>query len=244
MAIKIKFNSEKRLRFRVNIILTMNATEKREAAFQRMTAEQRKVAEAKQKLRAEKKAKAAAEAAKKAAAQYEPSETERLLAKKKFLKELALYFKAVQLNKAEYKPAILEGMKKELTVDDFPQLREEYVDVIRTAFFFRTPVYTHPVKTEAANFLDKVMNRYQEAEWGLILGMLTEGYVSKTLAGILVKHSELIIQTGLGCFVARFIADIKGRNGNLEEDGSVSPFTPTQKKRIEELYAIYCEVEK
>ena len=222
----------------------MNATEKREAAFQRMTAEQRKVAEAKQKLRAEKKAKAAAEAAKKAAAQYEPSEAQKLLAKKKFLKELALYFKAVQLNKAEYKPAILESMKKELTVDDFPQLREEYVDLIRTAFFFRTPVYTHPVKTEAGNFLDKVMTRYQEAEWGLILGMLTEGYVSKTLAGILVKHSELIIQTGLGCFVARFIADIKGRNGNLEEDGSVSPFTPTQKKRIEELYAIYCEVEK
>ena len=118
------------------------------------------------------------------------------------------------------------------------------MDLIRTAFFFRTPVYTHPVKTEAGNFLDKVMNRYQEAEWGLILGMLTEGYVSKTLAGLLVKHSELIIKTGLGEFVARFISDIKGRNGNLEEDGSVSPFTPTQKKRIEELYAIYCEVEK
>ena len=211
-----------------------------------MTAEQRKVAEAKRALRAEKKAAKEAEAAKKAAAaaQYEPSEAQKLLAKKKFLRELALYFKAVQLNKAEYKPAILESMKKELTVDDFPQLREEYVDVIRTAFFFRTPVYTHPVKTEAANFLDKVMNKYQEAEWGLILGMLTEGYVSKTLAGILVKHAELIIKTGLGCFVARFIADIKGRNGNLEEDGSVSPFTPTQKKRIEELYAIYCEVEK
>ena len=211
-----------------------------------MTAEQRKVAEAKQKLRAEKKAKAAAEAAKKAAAaaQYEPSEAQKLLAKKKFLKELALYFKAVQLNKAEYKPAILESMKKELSVEDYPRLREEYVDLIRTAFFFRTVMYTHPVKTEAANFLDKVMTRYQEAEWGLILGMLTEGYVSKTLAGLLIKHSELIIKTGLGCFVARFIADIKGRNGNLEEDGSVSPFTPTQKKRIEELYAIYCEVEK
>ena len=211
-----------------------------------MTAEQRKVAEAKRALRAEKKAAKEAEAAKKAAAaaQYEPSEAQKLLAKKKFLRELALYFKAVQLNKAEYKPAILESMKKELTVDDFPQLREEYVDVIRTAFFFRTPVYTHPVKTEAGNFLDKVMNRYQEAEWGLILGMLTEGYVSKTLAGLLVKHSELIIKTGLGEFVARFISDIKGRNGNLEEDGSVSPFTPTQKKRIEELYAIYCEVEK
>lgn len=244
MAVKIKFNSEKRLRFRVNIIIIMNKVEKREAAFQRMTAEQRKEAEAKRALRAEKKAKAAAEAAKKAAAQYEPSETERLLAKKKFLKELALYFKAVQLNKAEYKPAILEGMKKELTVDDFQQLHDEYVDVIRTAFFFRTPVYTHPVKTEAADFLDKVMTRYQEVEWGLILGLLTEGYVSKTLAGILVKHSELIIKSGLGNFVARFIADIKGRNGNLEEDGSVSPFTPTQKKRIEELYSIYCEVEK
>lgn len=210
-----------------------------------MTAEEKKVAEAKQKLRAEKKAKAAAEAAKKAAAaQFEPNEAQKLLAKKKFLRELALYFKAVQLNKAEYKPAILDTLKKELCVEDFPQLREEYVDVIRTAFFFRTPVYTHPVKTEAGNFLDKVMTRYQEAEWGLILGMLTEGYVSKTLAGILVKHSELIIKTGLGCFVARFIADIKGRNGNLEEDGSVSPFTPAQRKRIEELYAIYCEVEK
>ena len=243
MAVKIKFNSEKRLRFRVNIII-MNATERKEAAFQRMTAEEKKEAEAKRALRAEKKAKAAAEAAKKAAAQYEPSETERLLAKKKFLKELALYFKAVQLNKAEYKPAILEGMKKELTVDDFQQLHDEYVDVIRTAFFFRTPVYTHPVKTEAANFLDKVMTRYQEAEWGLILGLLTEGYVSKTLAGILVKHAELIIKTGLGNFVARFINDIKERNGNLEEDGSVSPFTPAQRKRIEELYAIYCEVEK
>ena len=224
----------------------MNKVEKREAAFQRMTAEQRKVAEAKQKLRAEKKAKAAAEAAKKAAAaaQYEPSEAQKLLAKKKFLKELALYFKAVQLNKAEYKPAILESMKKELSVEDYPRLREEYVDLIRTAFFFRTVMYTHPVKTEAANFLDKVMTRYQEAEWGLILGLLTEGYVSKTLAGLLIKHSELIIKTGLGCFVARFIADIKGRNGNLEEDDTISPFTPTQKKRIEELYSIYCEVEK
>lgn len=210
-----------------------------------MTAEEKKVAEAKQKLRAEKKAKAAAEAAKKAAAaQYEPNEAQKLLAKKKFLRELALYFKAVQLNKAEYKPAILDTLKKELCVEDFPQLREEYVDVIRTAFFFRTPVYTHPVKTEAGNFLDKVMTRYQEAEWGLILGMLTEGYVSKTLAGLLVKHSELIIKTGLGNFVARFISDIKERNGNLEEDDSVSPFTPAQRKRIEELYSIYCEVEK
>ena len=210
-----------------------------------MTAEQRKVAEAKRALRAEKKAKAAAEAAKKAAAaQYEPNEAQKLLAKKKFLRELALYFKAVQLNKAEYKPAILDTLKKELCVEDFPQLREEYVDVIRTAFFFRTPVYTHPVKTEAGNFLDKVMTRYQEAEWGLILGMLTEGYVSKTLAGLLVKHSELIIKTGLGNFVARFISDIKERNGNLEEDDSVSPFTPAQRKRIEELYSIYCEVEK
>lgn len=223
----------------------MNKVEKREAAFQRMTAEEKKVAEAKQRLRAEKKAAKEAEAAKKAAAaQYEPSETERLLAKKKFLKELALYFKAVQLGKTEYKPAILDTMKKELCVEDFPQLHDEYVDVIRTAFFFRTPVYTHPVKTEAANFLDKVMTRYQEAEWGLILGLLTEGYVSKTLAGILVKHAELIIKTGLGNFVARFINDIKERNGNLEEDGSVSPFTPAQRKRIEELYAIYCEVDK
>ena len=213
----------------------MNKTERKEAAFQRMTAEQRKEAEAKRALRAEKKA---------AAAQYEPSEAQKLLAKKKFLKELALYFKAVQLNKAEYKPAILESMKKELSVEDYPRLREEYVDLIRTAFFFRTVMYTHPVKTEAANFLDKVMTRYQEAEWGLILGMLTEGYVSKTLAGILVKHAELIIKTGLGNFVARFINDIKERNGNLEEDGSVSPFTPAQRKRIEELYAIYCEVEK
>ena len=210
-----------------------------------MTAEEKKVAEAKRALRAEKKAKAAAEAAKKAAAaQFEPNEAQKLLAKKKFLRELALYFKAVQLNKAEYKPAILDTLKKELCVEDFPQLREEYVDVIRTAFFFRTPVYTHPVKTEAGNFLDKVMTRYQEAEWGLILGMLTEGYVSKTLAGLLVKHSELIIKTGLGNFVARFISDIKERNGNLEEDDSVSPFTPAQRKRIEELYSIYCEVEK
>ena len=88
------------------------------------------------------------------------------------------------------------------------------------------------------------MSRYQEAEWGLILGMLTEGYVSKTLAGLLVKHSELIIKTGLGNFVARFISDIKERNGNLEEDDTISPFTPAQRKRIEELYAIYCEVEK
>lgn len=210
-----------------------------------MTAEQRKVAEAKIQARAEKKAAKEAEAAKKAAAaQFEPNEAQKLLAKKKFLRELALYFKAVQLNKAEYKPAILDTLKKELCVEDFPQLREEYVDVIRTAFFFRTPVYTHPVKTEAGNFLDKVMTRYQEAEWGLILGMLTEGYVSKTLAGLLVKHSELIIKTGLGNFVARFISDIKERNGNLEEDGSVSPFTPAQRKRIEELYSIYCEVDK
>ena len=225
----------------------MNATERKEAAFQRMTAEEKKVAEAKRALRAEKKAKAAkeAEAAKKAAAaQYEPDASQKLLAKKKFLRELALYFKAVRLNKAEYKAAILDTMKKELSVEDYPRLREEYVDLIRTAFFFRTVMYTHPVKTEAANFLDKVMTRYQEAEWGLILGLLTEGYVSKTLAGLLVKHAELIIKTGLGEFVARFIADIKGRNGNLEEDGSVSPFTPTQKKRIEELYSIYCEVEK
>lgn len=209
-----------------------------------MTAEEKKVAEAKQKLRAEKKAAKEAEAAKKAAAQYEPDATQKLLAKKNFLKELALYFKAVQLGKTEYKPAILDTLKKELKVEDYPQLRDAYVDVIRTAFFFRTPVYTHPVKTEAADFLDKVMTQYQEAEWGLILGMLTEGYVSKTLAGILVKHAELIIKTGLGNFVARFINDIKERNGNLEEDGSVSPFTPAQRKRIEELYDIYCEVEK
>ena len=194
----------------------MNKEEKRKAAFERMTAEERQKAEAKIQARAE----------------------------KKFLKELSLYFKAVQLGKAEYKPAILDAMKKELSVDDYKELREQYVDVIRTAFFFRTPVYTHPVKTEAANFLDKIMTRYQEAEWGLILGLLTEGYVSKTLAGILIKHNELIIKTGLGDFVARFIAEIKERNGNLEEDGTVCPFTPAQKKRIEDLYKIYCEVEK
>ena len=219
----------------------MNKEEKRKAAFERMTAEERQKAEAKIQARAEKKA-AAAKAAE--AQNYEPDNKKRLAAKRQFLKELSLYFKAVQLGKAEYKPAILDAMKKELSVDDYKELREQYVDVIRTAFFFRTPVYTHPVKTEAANFLDKIMTRYQEAEWGLILGLLTEGYVSKTLAGILIKHNELIIKTGLGDFVARFIAEIKERNGNLEEDGTVSPFTPAQKKRIEDLYKIYCEVEK
>lgn len=219
----------------------MNKEEKRKAAFERMTAEERQKAEAKIQARAEKKA-AAAKAAE--AQNYEPDNKKRLAAKRQFLKELSLYFKAVQLGKAEYKPAILDAMKKELSVDDYKELREQYVDVIRTAFFFRTPVYTHPVKTEAANFLDKIMTRYQEAEWGLILGLLTEGYVSKTLAGILIKHNELIIKTGLGDFVARFIAEIKERNGNLEEDGTVCPFTPAQKKRIEDLYKIYCEVEK
>ena len=219
----------------------MNKEEKRKAAFERMTAEERQKAEAKIQARAEKKA-AAAKAAE--AQNYEPDNKKRLAAKRQFLKELSLYFKAVQLGKAEYKPAILDAMKKELSVDDYKELREQYVDVIRTAFFFRTPVYTHPVKTEAANFLDKIMTRYQEAEWGLILGLLTEGYVSKTLAGILIKHNELIIKTGLGDFVARFIAEIKERNGNMEEDGTVSPFTPAQKKRIEDLYKIYCEVEK
>lgn len=129
--------------------------------------------------------------------------------------------------------------EKELSVDDYKELREQYIDVVRTAFFFRTPVYTHPVKTEAANFLDKVMTRYQEAEWGLILGLLTEGYVSKTLAGILIKHSELIIKTGLGEFVFRFIKEIKERNGNLEEDRTVTPFTDGQKKRIEQLFNLY-----
>lgn len=219
----------------------MTKEEKRKAAFERMTAEERQKAEAKIQARAEKKA-AAAKAAE--AQNYEPDNKKRLAAKRQFLKELSLYFKAVQLGKAEYKPAILDAMKKELSVDDYKELREQYVDVIRTAFFFRTPVYTHPVKTEAANFLDKIMTRYQEAEWGLILGLLTEGYVSKTLAGILIKHNELIIKTGLGDFVARFIAEIKERNGNLEEDGTVCPFTPAQKKRIEDLYKIYCEVEK
>ena len=219
----------------------MTKEEKRKAAFERMTAEERQKAEAKIQARAEKKA-AAAKAAE--AQNYEPDNKKRLAAKRQFLKELSLYFKAVQLGKAEYKPAILDAMKKELSVDDYKELREQYVDVIRTAFFFRTPVYTHPVKTEAANFLDKIMTRYQEAEWGLILGLLTEGYVSKTLAGILIKHNELIIKTGLGDFVARFIAEIKERNGNLEEDGTVCPFSPAQKKRIEDLYKIYCEVEK
>ena len=176
----------------------MTKEEKKKAAFERMTAEQRKEAEAKAKARAEKKT-AAAKAAQ--SAPYEPNIAEKLAAKRQFLKELSLYFKAVQLGRAEYKPAILEAMKKELSVDDYKELREQYIDVDRTAFFFHTPVYTHPDKTEAANFLDKVMTHYQEAEWGLILGLLTEGYVSKTLAGILIKHSELIIKTGLGVFV-------------------------------------------
>lgn len=214
----------------------MTKEEKKKAAFERMTAEQRKEAEAKAKARAEKKT-AAAKAAQ--SAPYEPNIAEKLAAKRQFLKELSLYFKAVQLGRAEYKPAILEAMKKELSVDDYKELREQYIDVVRTAFFFRTPVYTHPVKTEAANFLDKVMTRYQEAEWGLILGLLTEGYVSKTLAGILIKHSELIIKTGLGEFVFRFIKEIKERNGNLEEDRTVTPFTDGQKKQIEQLFNLY-----
>lgn len=214
----------------------MTKEEKRKAAFEKMTAEQRKEAEAKAKARAEKKA-AAAKAAQKAI--DEQKLAEKLAVKRQFLKELSLYFKAVQLGRADYKPAILEAMKKEFSVDDYKQLRDQYIDVIRTAFFFRTPVYTHPIKTEAANFMDKLMTHYQEAEWGLILGLLTEGYVSKTLAGILIKHSELIIKTGLGQFVFQFIKGIKERNGNQEEDGTVTPFTYGQKKRIEELFALY-----
>lgn len=87
----------------------MTKDEKKKAAFERMTAEQRKEAEAKAKARAEKKA-AAAKAAQKAP--YEPNMAEKLAAKRQFLKELSLYFKAVQLGRAEYKPAILEAMKK------------------------------------------------------------------------------------------------------------------------------------
>lgn len=214
----------------------MTPEEKRKAAFAKMTAEQRKEAKAKTKARAEKKAAAAAAAHK---VSYKPNIAEQLAAKRQLLKELPLYFKAIQLGKVEYKPSILEAMKKELSVDDYKEFREQYIDVIRTAFFFRTPVYTHPLKTEAANFLDKLMSRYQEAEWGLILGLLTEGYVSKTLAGLLTKHSELIIKTGLGEFVFRFIKGIKERNGNLEEDGTVTPFTAHQRKRIDELFALY-----
>ena len=92
----------------------MNKEEKRKAAFERMTAEERQKAEAKIQARAEKKA-AAAKAAE--AQNYEPDNKKRLAAKRQFLKELSLYFKAVQLNKAEYKPAILDAMKKELSID-------------------------------------------------------------------------------------------------------------------------------
>ena len=79
----------------------MTKDEKKKAAFERMTAEQRKEAEAKAKARAEKKA-AAAKAAQ--SAPYEPNIAEKLAAKRQFLKELSLYFKAVQLGRAEYKP--------------------------------------------------------------------------------------------------------------------------------------------
>lgn len=211
--------------------------EKRAAAFQRMSAEERKNAEEKAQRRAEKKATAAAKAAEESV--YKPSMTEIISAKKKFLKELALYFKAVQLGKTEYNPTMLEAMKKELSVENYNIFREEYIDIIRTAFHFRTPVYTHPVKTEAANFLDAVMTRYKEAEWGLILGLLTEGYVSKTLANLLKKHADLLLPTALGGFTYSFLKGIKDRGGNLEEDDTVSPFTEGQKKRIEELLTLY-----
>lgn len=160
--------------------------------------------------------------------------------KKQALKEMSFLLKSIQLGKAEYTSEVLSQFQELLKIDDYFTYREHYIELITVAFCFRTPRYTHPVKTAAAKYLDGIMSELKAIEWGLILSFLREGYVSKSLAMILTKHYTLITESGgPRKLVFDFIKGIKDQNGNLDENENITPFTEAQKKRVDDLYALY-----
>lgn len=217
----------------------MTKEEMRQEVFKKMTPEQQKVAKEKAEARAQKKA---GKEEKERRAIQEKITTElmnNIYAKRKKLQEISHNLRAIQLGKIQYNDDTLIVLKHLLVVDDYDIYREQYIEVIRTAFLFRTPVFTHPVKTAAENFLDAVMTKTKIVELGLILGLLTEGYISKTLAKLLVSQAKLIKKYHYASFIFNFANEIYSRNGNLEEDGSVTPFTASQEKRVKEIYDLY-----
>lgn len=199
-----------------------------------MTPAERETAEQKAAERAKKKADAEAQKA-----EADSKKEENLVDKRTALKEISLYFHEVQLGKREFHPEALKQLKKLLTVKDYSYYRDQYMEVIRSAFCFRTVEITHPAKTEAANFLNKVMAETKTVELGLILGFLTDGYISKSLAIVLEKQAQLIKDEGFGSFIFRFAEEIYNRQGTLEEDGTITPFKPSQKTRVERIYNLY-----
>lgn len=201
-----------------------------------MTPAEREAAEKKAAERAKKKAEAEAQ---KAEAEKKEKTKAGNITKRTALKEMSHYFRAVQLGKYEYNPHVLTQVKKLLTLEDYDVYRDQYIELIRTAFLFRTPQFTHPIKTEAAKFLDAVMTKTQTVELGLLLGLLTEKYISKSLAMVLENQTPLIKKSGYDYFIFQFAEEIYNRNGNLEEDGSVTPFTDGQRARVEKIYNLY-----
>lgn len=204
-----------------------------------MTPAERKAAEKKAAERAKKKADAEAQKAKAEAEKNEKAKPVNNITKRTALKEMSHYFRAVQLGKFEYDPNVQNQLKKLLSIEDYDVFRDQYIELIRIAFLFRTPKYTHPIKTEAAKFLDAVMTKTQTVELGLLLGLLTEKYISKSLAMVLENQASLIKKSGYDYFIFQFTEDIYNRNGNLEEDGSVTPFTDGQRARVEKIYNLY-----
>ena len=224
----------------------MDKKEKRAAAFERMTPERKAIDEEKIRKRQEKKALAEKLNAERVKELDEKAKEEERRAaikaaapKRQLLKELTAELKAFQAGLREYDSSVEKKIKASLSLDDYEFARDEYIDLLRTGFYFRTPKYTHPVKTIIANFVDEMIEKLHCVEWGLIIGLLSGGYISKSLARILVNHRDIIIETGLGEFVYRFAQDIWKRGGNLEEDGSVSPFTQGQIVRVNTIIDLY-----
>lgn len=217
----------------------MTPEQRRAEALSKMTPAQREEAERKAAERARKRDEAKQLEEEKAKAEKAEKAKVGNITKRTALKEMSHYFRAIQLGKYEYNPNALNQLKKLLNIDDYDIYRDQYVELIRTAFLFRTPQFTHPIKTEAAKFLDAVMTKNQTVELGLILGLLTEKYISKSLAMVLENQASLIKKTGYRSFIFQFAEDIFNRNGNLEEDGSVTPFTEGQRARVEKIYNLY-----
>lgn len=224
----------------------MERDAKKQEIFDRMTPEERKIAEEKRKIRAAKKQnptknnKSKNEVKKDKAACLELIQVPLSKSDKhKKLENLEYQISLIRFGKEKSTTELLKKMDELLSIEDYSSFRDDYIGIIRNAFCIRTVQITDPTKNKAADFLDRIMNEVKIVEPGLILGLLTEGYISKTLARILVRHSRLIIDAGYGEFVLRFVREIRDRKGNLNEDGTTSPFTPAQKKRVDDLFEIY-----
>lgn len=116
--------------------------------------------------------------------------------KKKDLKEANLLLVQNLTNQKTVSPQQISQIKGLLCLDDYYQLRDDYIALLITSFKFQQ----HPIKNMAAEFLRKMLEK-EIVEWSILFVIVDLNYLSKKTYNILKEFHKTITASGLGEFL-------------------------------------------